>query len=121
MNDFAKEYILDCLPHLLDKIDIILMSAITLMGFMIASLTILKIVIPKHFNEISTLKDDIYKVFEYAIMLLILSALFSIIAFFFNGFKPMEYVALIAFMLFISSLYYIYKSVNIIFMLEDNN
>ncbi len=121
MKEFLKVYILDNLPHLLTKIDIILMASITLMGFMIAALAILKVVIPIHFNESKTLKNDIYNVFFRSIKLLIISTILSIIAFFFNSFELMKYISLIAFIIFLTSLIYVYKSVSIIFLLEKDS
>lgn len=110
------------LPHLLEKIDIILVSSITLMGFMIASLSILKIVIPKNIEKSKTLKDDILKQFKYSIYLLIFSAILSTIAFFFNvGIPYMKYVAFISFIVFIFSIYFIYSSIKIIFLLEEDS
>lgn len=120
MKDFLKKYLIDNLPHLLDKIDIILMSSITLMGFIIAALAILKVVIPVHFNESKTLKNDIYNVFFTTIKLLIITSFLSIIAFFFNSFKLMESVSFIALLTFLISLVYVYKSVSIIFLLEKD-
>lgn len=121
MKDFINTYLINSLPHLLDKIDIILMASVTLMGFMIAALAILKVVIPIHFNETQTLKNDIYNVFYSSIKLHIGSTVLSIIAFFFNSFSIMEFVALVAFILFLISLFYVYKSVSIIFLLERNS
>jgi len=106
------------LCHLLEKIDIIFIADITLMGFMIASLSILKLVIPKDLENENTLKTDILNVFKYAIWLLMASTFFSIIAFFFNIHEFVEYVALLSFVLFLFALYFIYKSVSIIFILE---
>ena len=109
-----KEY----LPHLLEKIDIIFMADITLMGFMIAALSILKLVIPKDLEEEHTLKIDILNIFKYALWFLLASTVFSIIAFFFYKEEFMQYFALVSFILFLISLLFIYKSVSIIFTLE---
>lgn len=109
-----KEY----LPHLLEKIDIIFIADITLMGFMIAALSILKLVIPKDLEEEHTLKIDILNVFKYALWFLLSSTVFSIIAFFFYIEEFMQYFALFSFVLFLIALLFIYKSVSIIFTLE---
>ncbi len=108
----------DYLPHLLEKIDIIFIADITLMGFMIAALSILKLVIPRELDEEQSLKIDILNIFKRALLLLLGSTFFSIIAFFFCIEEVMEYVALLSFILFLLALYYIYKSVSIIFTLE---
>ena len=110
------------LPHLLDKIDIILIASITLMGFMITSLSILKMIIPNTIENTPTLKSDILKMFKYSIFLLLVSSLLATIAFFFCKYTNiMQYVALLSFVLFLLSIYYIYNSIKVIFLLEDNN
>lgn len=108
------------LPHLLEKIDIVLISSITLMGFMVASLSILKMIIPKNVNNSKSLKIEIFNMFKYAIWLLIASSILATIAFFFNSIEIMQYVALLSFIVFLVSLGFIYKSVNIIFTLENS-
>lgn len=113
------EIILCQLPHLLEKIDIVLTAAITLMGFMIAALAILKVILPKPIEELSGLKKDIFNVFRKAISFLIGSSILATIAFFFNELESMEYMALASFIVFIISLVYVYKAVDIIFILED--
>jgi len=108
------------LPHLLEKIDIVLISSITLMGFMVASLSILKMIIPKNINNSKSLKVEIFNMFKYAIWLLIASSILATIAFFFNSIEIMQYIALLSFVVFLVSLGFIYKSVDIIFTLENS-
>lgn len=106
------------LPHLLEKIDIIFIADITLMGFMIAALSILKLVIPKEIDDENSLKLDILNVFKYALWSLFISTVLSIIAFFFSLESFMQYLALLSFIAFLIALIFIYKSISIIFTLE---
>ena len=108
------------LPHLLSKIDIVLVSSITLMGFMVASLSILKIIIPKNIDDSKSLKIEIFDMFKYSILLLIFSSILATIAFFFNSIQIMEYIALASFVIFLISIIFVYKSVDIIFTLENS-
>jgi len=116
----ALHIITEQLPHLLDKIDIVLISSITLMGFMVASLSILKMIMPKNVNNSKSLKKEIFNMFKYSIWLLIASSILATIAFFFNSIEIMQYIALASFIIFLVSLGFIYKSVDIIFTLENS-
>jgi hypothetical protein len=107
------------IEHLHQHIDIILMDSVTMLGFMIASLSILKMVIPLSVEKTKSLYADIIKWFKWSIYLLIGSTVISTLSFFLMDVPYMEYCSLIAYIVFAVSIFFIIKSVNIIFVLEE--
>ena len=105
--------------HLHDKIDITLIASVTLLGFMIASLAILKSVMPTQVIETSTLYDDIINIFKQALHYLFLSTFLASIGFFLYDFSWVKYISLVAYLAFCLALYYVYSSTKIIFMLDQ--
>jgi hypothetical protein len=112
--EFLDTYFFCSIKLLLEKIDIILMASITLIGFMIASVSILQNVIPSHFKERGSLIKDIYNEFFISIRILIYTSVISLIAFLFRHIDIMEWLGLVSFLLLLLGLYYIYRSVNIL-------
>ena len=107
------------IDHLHCHIDIVLMASVTLLGFMIASLSILKIVVPANITKERYLYSDILKWFKVAIYMLMIAMLLSTISFFFNAVDWMRYVSTLSYVVFLISIYPIVKSVRIIFLLEE--
>ncbi len=105
--------------HLHDKIDITLIASVTLLGFMIASLAILKSVMPTQVIETSTLYEDIINIFKKALHYLFLSTFLSAIGFFLYDFSWVKYISFAAYLAFCLALYYVYSSTKVIFMLDQ--
>jgi hypothetical protein len=105
--------------HLHNKIDITLVASVTLLGFMIASLAILKSVMPIQVIETSTLYTDIINIFKKALNYLFLATFLSAIGFFLYDFLWIKYISLVAYLAFCLALYYVYSSTKIIFMLDQ--
>ena len=108
------------IQHLHDKVDITLIAAITLLGFMIASLAILKSVMPIQIVEVSTLYNDVITIFKKALNYLFITIFLSIIGFFLYDIPYIKYISFVAYIAFIISLYYVYKSTTIIFIIDKN-
>jgi len=105
--------------HLHDKIDITLIASVTLLGFMIASLAILKSVMPTQVIETTTLYADIINIFKKALNYLFLATFLSAIGFFLYDFPWVKYISLVAYLAFCLALYYVYSSTKVIFMLDQ--
>jgi len=117
MNEFIHKSIF---LHLIEKIDIVLMASVTLLGFMVTALSIFKMIIINK-KIPNTLYIDIIKLFKISIYLLLSSTILSALGFLFvKNFYIAFVLSILSFILFSISLYFVYKIVKIIFILEEN-
>jgi len=105
--------------HLHDKVDITLIASVTLLGFMIASLAILKSIMPVQVVETKTLYQDITNIFRKALKYLFLSTFLSAIGFLLYDFSLVMYISSSSYLAFLLALYYVYSSTTVIFMLDQ--
>ena len=106
--------------HLIDKIDIILIASITLLGFMVTSLSIFKMIILNK-KIPNSLYKDIISLFKISIYLLLASTILSTLGFLFIKCLYIAFfMSIFSFLLFFISLFIVYKIVKIIFILEEN-